>query len=63
MLFAEEDGQYLRMAGEVISDQIKDMLDLWYGVVGLDPLLIYYFSGADSSPNPKYLAAVRKRFG
>jgi hypothetical protein len=63
VLFTEEDEKYLRMAGEVLADQINDVLDLWYGFVGSHPHLIYYFSGADGQPITEYLAAVRKRFG
>ena len=53
VLFTDEDLRYLRMAGEVLEDQVEKVLDVWYGFV----------SGADGTPNPDYLAAVRKRFG
>lgn len=63
VLFSAEDEKYLKMAGEVLKDQIDAILDLWYGFVGSHPHLIYYFSGPDGQPDANYLAAVRKRFG
>lgn len=63
VLFGPEDEQSLRMAGEVLKDQIDDMLDLWYGFVGSHPHLVYYFTDGKGNANGDYLAAVRKRFG
>lgn len=63
VLFTEEDEKYLKMAGEVLKDQIEAVLDLWYGFVGSHSHLVYYFSGPDGKPDTNYLAAVRKRFG
>lgn len=63
VLFTEEDETYLRQAGEVLADQVADVLDLWYGFVGSHPHLVYYFTGPDGKPDADYLAAVRKRFG
>ncbi len=37
VLFTEEDEKYLRMAGEVLEDQVEDVLDLWYGFVASHP--------------------------
>ncbi len=62
-MFTEEDERYLRMAGEVLADQIDEILDLWYGWVGSHPHLVYYFSGPDGQPDTRYLQAVRARFG
>jgi len=62
-MFTDEDERYLRMAGEVLADQIDEILDLWYGWVGSHPHLVYYFSGPDGQPDPRYLQAVRARFG
>lgn len=61
--FSEEDRQYLRKAAEVLRDQVNDILDLWYGFVGSQPHLLYYFTGSDGQPISEYLAAVRERFG
>jgi len=63
VLFGEEDERYLRMAGDVLADQVEDVLDLWYGFVASHPHLVAYFAGADGAPLADYLAAVRKRFG
>ncbi len=63
VLFSAEDEKYLKLAGEVLKDQIDAVLDLWYGFVGSHPHLVYYFSGPDGKPDANYLAAVRKRFG
>jgi hypothetical protein len=63
VLFTEEDERYLRMAGEVIADQVEDVLDVWYGFVGSHPHLVHYFSGLDGQPDAGYLEAVRARFG
>ncbi|WP_422368348.1 protoglobin domain-containing protein [Pelagibius sp.] len=63
LLFTEDDVTHLRLAGEVLSDQIEAVLDVWYGFVGANPHLIYYFTNkADGSPNTEYLARVRQRF-
>ncbi len=63
VLFGPEDEKYLRMAGQVLADQIEEVLDLWYGFVGSHPHLVYYFSDGKGNVNSDYLAAVRKRFG
>ena len=63
VLFTAEDERYLRMAGDVLRDQVGDVLDLWYGFVGSHPHLVYYFQGPDGQPIGAYLQAVRERFG
>jgi len=63
VMFTEEDERYLRLAGEVLEDQIEEVLDLWYGWVGSTPHLVYYFSTPEGEPIKEYLDAVRKRFG
>lgn len=47
VLFTGEDERYLRMAGDVLEDQVEDVLDAWYGFVGDHPHLIHYFSNPD----------------
>ena len=61
VLFTDEDERYLRMAGEVLEDQIAAVLDVWYGFVAANSHLAYYFSNAGQL-NSDYLTAVRKRF-
>ncbi len=64
VLLSEEDFRYLRLVGEVLRDQIDDVLDLWYSWVGSNPHLVYYFGDKKTGqPIPEYLEAVRRRFG
>mgnify|MGYP000168034422 CR=1 FL=1 len=63
VLFDAQDERYLRLAGEVLADQIEDILDVWYGFVASQPHLVYYFTDGRGNANDGYLAAVRKRFG
>lgn len=63
VLFGEDDAAALRMAGEVLADQVTDVLDTWYGFVGSHPHLVAYFAGADGEPVKAYLDAVYQRFG
>jgi hypothetical protein len=62
-LLWNDDERYLRMAGEVLADQVDEVLELWYGYVGSHPHLVHYFSGPDGQPIPEYLERVRSRFG
>lgn len=63
VMFGPEDEKYLRMAGEVLEDQIEDVLDVWYGFVGSHPHLVYYFTDGRGNAVSEYLDAVRRRFG
>lgn len=63
VMFTDDDRRYLQQAGEVLRDQVEDILDLWYGFVASHPHLVYYFTRPDGTPDPAYLAAVRRRFG
>ena len=63
VLFSDEDVRYLQMAGEVLADQIDDVLDVWYGFVGSHPHLLYYFTDGHGNALSDYLSAVRQRFG
>ena len=63
LLFTDDDREALRQAGAVLSDQVEDILDLWYGFVGSNDHLLAYFAGADGQPVGSYLEGVRKRFG
>ena len=62
VFFAEEDEEYLRVAGDVLEDQTDEVLDLWYDFVGSHPHLIRYFAGPDGQPDNEYLEGVRERF-
>lgn len=63
VLFTQEDERYLRMAGQVLADQLEQVLDVWYGFVAAHPHLVYYFAGRGGKPAAGYLASVRQRFG
>jgi hypothetical protein len=62
VLFTVEDEEYLRLAGEVLEDQVDEVLDVWYDFVASHPHLVYYFSGTDGEPDAEYLGRVRERF-
>lgn len=62
LLWSNDDDHFLKMAGEVLKDQINEVLDLWYGYVGGNEHLVHYFS-KNGQPNMDYLTAVRARFG
>jgi len=63
VLFGDDDERHLRMAGEVLRDQVEAVLDVWYGFVAAHPHLVLYFAGPDGSPIDDYLTRVRARFG
>ncbi|MEM4297294.1 MAG: protoglobin domain-containing protein, partial [Nitrososphaerota archaeon] len=64
VMMTDEDVKYLRMAGEVLRDQVENILDLWYGWVGSNPHLVHYFGDKKTGqPIGEYLQAVRRRFG
>ena len=63
VLFGDDDERHLRMAGEVLNDQVEDVLDVWYGFVASHPHLVRYFAGPDGEPIDAYLTRVRARFG
>jgi IS1 family transposase len=62
LLWTDDDDRYLRMAGEVLADQVDDVLELWYGYVASHPHLVAYFADRDGEPIGAYLEAVRARF-
>lgn len=62
LLWSEDDENALRKAGSVLESQIDDILDVWYGYVGSNEHLLYYFT-KNGSPDMAYLGAVRARFG
>ena len=62
LLWSDDDDRYLRMAGEVLADQVDDVLELWYGYVGAHPHLVHYFADRDGQPIGPYLERVRARF-
>lgn len=63
VLFGPDDAAALATAGQVLADQVEDVLDVWYGFVGSHPHLVAYFSTPSGEPLGDYLARVRPRFG
>lgn len=64
VMLTEEDMKYLKKAGEALKGQVDKILDLWYGWVGSNPHLIYYFVDKKTKePIQEYLSRVRDRFG
>lgn len=63
VLFTDDDARYLRMAGDVLADQVDELLNVWYNFVGSNPHLVYYFTDGQGNPIPEYLGRVRERFG
>lgn len=63
-LFGDDDVAALRRSGDILADQIEDVLDVWYDFVGSNPHLVSTFARtSDGQPDPDYLSAVRVRFG
>jgi hypothetical protein len=63
VLFTDEDVRYLRMSRDVLAPNVGELLDVWYGFVGANPHLVYYFQDAGTGrPDARYLARVRERF-
>mgnify|MGYP001198468113 FL=1 len=63
VMFTSADEEALRMAGDVLEDQVGQVLDVWYGFVADHPHLLAYFSTPDGKPVQEYLDRVRSRFG
>ena len=63
LLFTEDDVRYLRMSRSVLEPNVEELLDVWYGFVGSNPHLLYYFSHpVTREPDMEYLTKVRARF-
>ena len=63
VLFTEEDVPYLRMSRGVLAPHVDELLDVWYGFVGSNSHLVYYFSHPTTKePDAAYLNKVRGRF-
>jgi hypothetical protein len=60
--FTEEDERYLRMAGDVLSDQAEAMVNAWRERIGAQDYLAKVFQGPDGKPDDQYKAAVKARF-
>lgn len=62
LLLGDDDLKALRRTGEILVPRTEEILDVWYGFVGLHGFLLHYFSREDGR-STDYLSAVRARFG
>ena len=61
--FTEETERYLRMAGEVLSDKTKEIVERWRsGIIASIPHLARHSRTPEGDPIPSYLAASNLRF-
>jgi hypothetical protein len=61
--FTMEDERYLRLAGEVLTDQTKKIVDHWRsGIIANIPNLARHSRTPEGKPNPEYLAKSNLRF-
>ena len=52
--FVEEDERYLRLAGEVLADQTKQLVEKWRGVIAAAPHLAKHSRSPDGKPIAHY---------
>lgn len=62
VMFGSEDEAALRRAGDVLADQVKDVVNAWYDFVASQPHLVAYYSTPDGEPIQAYLDRTRLRF-
>jgi hypothetical protein len=61
--FTDEDRRYLALAGDVLADQTKQIVDLWRsGIIASIPHLAKHSRTPEGNPIPEYLAASNLRF-
>lgn len=61
--FTEEDERYLRLAGEVLANQTKQIVEHWRsGIIAGIPNLARHSRTPDGQPNPEYLGQSNLRF-
>jgi hypothetical protein len=61
--FSEEVERYLRLAGEVLGDQTKQIVEHWRsGIIAGIPHLARHSRSLDGNPLPNYLGASNQRF-
>src|SRR5271155_749795 len=61
--FTEEDARYLRLAGEVLGDQAKQIVEHWRsGIIAGIPQLARHSRSPEGNPLPNYLGASNQRF-
>ena len=61
--FTEEDQRYLRLAGEVLADQTRQIVEHWRsGIIASIPNLARHSRSPEGNPLPQYLAKSNQRF-
>jgi hypothetical protein len=60
--FTAEDERWLRVAGEVLADQAKQLVEKWRGIIGEQPHLARYSLRPDGQKDPRYGEASGLRF-
>jgi hypothetical protein len=61
--FTDEDERYLRLAGEVLKEQTKQIVEHWRsGIIASIPNLARHSRTPDGQPNPEYLGKSNLRF-
>src|ERR1700678_4771107 len=61
--FTGDDERYLRLAGEVLGDQTKQIVEHWRGgIIASIPHLARHSRSSEGNPLPSYLAASGLRF-
>jgi hypothetical protein len=61
--FSDEVERYLRLAGEVLGDQTKQIVEHWRsGIIAGIPHLARHSRSLDGNPLPNYLGASNQRF-
>jgi hypothetical protein len=61
--FTDKDERYLRLAGEVLADQVEQVVHHWRsGIIASIPKLARHSCTPEGNPIPEYLAASNLRF-
>jgi len=61
--FTTEDERFLHLAGEVLRDQVKQVVEHWRSkIIASIPHLARHSRSPDGNPLPNYLAASNQRF-
>src|SRR5215472_1509943 len=60
--FTSRDEEYLRMAGTVLADQTKALVDTWRGIISKIPHLAKHSQGPNGGPVPRYSERSGQRF-
>lgn len=60
--FTQEDERYLRMAGEVLSEQTSELVQSWRAVIASMPHLAHYSQDLNGQPDPHYSGDSGLRF-